>query len=161
MTTRAWLVVPLLAAMLVATSCAETRKKEVTDVVTQYLQQEKMGDYQHQYGLYDTRSASTLPLPIGAMTSPFQPRELWSYKVKEVTIEGGTAQAQAEVVFQIAQMTGFQPVYERHQLTIYLVHEAGGWKVDEIKTRTQALDAVAGPGAGDLWLALQKQKRPQ
>ena len=44
-------------------------------------------------------------------------------------------------------------------MNIYVVHQPGEWKVDEIRTRQAALDQVLGQGQGDNWLLIQQQKR--
>ena len=160
-TVRARLVVPLLVVPLAAlfvTSCAEQRKKEVTEVVTQYLDDELAKDYAHQHGLIDAESAKALPLPTGQLTNPFDSKEMTDYKLNGVEIEGATARAQVHATFKMVWAGGVG-VPEEYDLNIYVVHQPGEWKVDEIRTRQAALDQVLGQGQGDNWLLIQQQKR--
>jgi len=160
-TVRARLVVPLLLVPLAAlfvTSCAEQRKKEVTDVVKQYLDYELSQDYLHQHGLIDAESAKALPLPTKVLTNPFNPKKMTDYQLNEVTIEGATARAQVHATFQLS-WAGGAGVPEGYDLNIYVVHQPGEWKVDEIRTRKAALNQVLGQGQGDNWLLIQQQKK--
>jgi hypothetical protein len=154
---RAWLMVPLLLTAFFVGSCADP-KKDVTDVVRQYLDDELRQDYKHQHTLIDVESAKQLPLPVGEMPNPFSPKLMTEYKIKGVEVEGATARAQVQATFQMV-FSGAAGLPEPHDLTIYLVHQPGEWKIDEIRTRKAALDEVVTAGAGDTWLMLQHQKR--
>jgi hypothetical protein len=158
MLARTWVVIALLlTAVLTATSCAEMREKQVREVVTQYLDAEKANDYQRQYDVYDVKSLTTLPPPVGDIPNPFAPNRLVSYDVKAVTVYGATAQAQVDEAFQMLWSGGLAGPVRHYNFTVYAVHQTGGWKVDELQTRTRALDALVGPGAGDNWLAERKR----
>ena len=158
MLARTWVVIPLLlTAVLTATSCAEMREKQVREVVTQYLDAEKAGDYHRQYDAYDVKSLTTLPPPVGDIPNPFAPNRLVSYDVKAVTVDGATARAQVDAAFQMVWSGGLAGPQRHYDLTVYVVHQTGGWKVDELQTRTRALDTIVGPGAGDNWLAERKR----
>jgi hypothetical protein len=156
---RTWLVVPLLVGAVLAASCAAERKKAAKQVVIQYLDDEVAGDYYAQHELYDSESAKVLPLPVGELTNPFSPKQLTAYALKNINVQGSTADAEVKATFQMMFSGGGAGLPETHYLTIYLVHEVDQWKVNEVKTRTAALDAVIAPGSGSTWLMVQKQKR--
>jgi len=156
---RTWLVVPLLLGALLAASCVAERKKAVNQVVTQYLDDEVAGDYHHQHELYDAESAKVLPLPVGELTNPFSPKQLTAYEIRNVYVQGATAEAEVKATFQMMFSGEGAGVPEDYYLTIYLVHEVDRWKVMEVKTRTAALDTVIAPGTGSTWLMVEKQKR--
>ena len=157
---RSGLVIPLLVGVaLVVASCAETRREEVEELVRQYLDYEVAGDHWHQRMLADLQSATILPMRMGEVTNPFDPKKMVSYEIRDVTVEGATAQAQVVATFQVIWPGGMTGAEERHVLTIHVVHEHEQWRVDEIKTRTEALDTVMGERAGETWLLTQQHKR--
>lgn len=157
---RTLLPVAMLGVALLAASCAEQKRKEVLAIVNQYLEDEVAGDYADQHKIIDANSAKALPLPVGeGLANSFEPKRLMKYKVNDVQVEGATAQAKIATTFQMIWPGGSVGLPEQYNLTIYLIHQSDGWRVDEIKTRTRALDAVVTPGQGDTWLMLQKQKR--
>ncbi len=149
-------VLLLGVVLLGATSCAQMREQEVREVVTEYLEAEVTNDYHRQAILYDLQSSIILPPPVGDISSPFDPKRLVSYTINKVTVEGATAQAAVDAAFQVTGPGGSASALEHHNLTIYLVHETDRWKINELKTRTQALNLVKGPGAGDTWLTIKK-----
>jgi hypothetical protein len=158
---RARPLVPLLLMSLVAlfvASCAAQRKKEVTQVVKQYLDDELAQNYLHQHELIDAESAKALPLPTKVLTNPFNPKKMTDYKINKVTIEGATARAQVHATFELT-WAGGTGVPEEYDLNIYLVHQPGEWKVDEIRTRKAAINQVLGTGQGDNWLLIQQQRK--
>jgi hypothetical protein len=158
---RSWLVVPLLGALLAVTSCAEMRAKEVREAANRYMDCELRHNYHAEAELYDYKSAATLPPPIGPQPpDPFYPRSMTSFVVGTVSIDGPNAQARVDAVFRATWPGGFIGPDEHHKLVVYLVREGNAWKVDELTTRTRALDAVSGPGAGNAWLAAQRQRSP-
>jgi len=157
---RIWLLLPLLLAGVLATSCEAERKKAIQEVATQYLDFEKTGSYDDQFELFDQQAAMTLPTPFSVLTNPFEPKRLTAYQIQGISMQGATAQAQVKATFQMVFTGGATGTPEMHDLTIYLVHEEDTWKVDEIKTRMAAMDTVIAPGSGNTWLMVQKQKRP-
>ncbi|UCH33744.1 MAG: hypothetical protein JSV65_14400 [Armatimonadota bacterium] len=154
---RIWLV-PLLLPAVLAASCAAQREKEVTELVTQYLDYEVAGNYHEQHALIDSESAKTLPIPVGDIPNPFDPKQLAEYEVKDVEVEGATARADIRAVFQIIWQGG-QGLPEEYDLSVYVVHQPQEWKVDELKTRMAWLDTVVAPGAGDNWLMVEQNRR--
>jgi len=156
---RIRLVALLLLGALLAVSCAEERKKQVKQLATQYLDDEVAGNYHDQRNLIDARSAQVLPLPVGELTNPFSPKRMTAYAFKGIDLTGATAQATIKATFQIQYPGGTTGVPEQYDLTIYVVRQPQEWKVDEIRTRTAALDKVMGPGLGSTWLMTEKSKR--
>lgn len=155
---RTCLVVSLLLGALLATSCAEQRKKEIKEVVTQYLQDEVSGDYFDQHTLIDAESAKQLPLPVGQLTSPFAPKQMTEFAIKGIELQGATATVAIKGTFAMVFPGGGMSVPEKYDLNIYMVHQPEEWKVEEIKTRMEALDRVIAPGAGDNWMLMMKNE---
>jgi hypothetical protein len=155
---RSWLIALLMLTAVLAASCAAQREKAIRDVVTQYLDYEVAGNYHEQHALIDTESAKALPIPVGDIPNPFDPKQLAEYEIKDVTVEGATARADIRAVFQMV-WSGGQGLPEEYDLTIYLLHQANEWKVDEIKTRMEWVDAVIAPGAGENWLMVEQNRR--
>lgn len=150
---RLWLAVSLLGAVLVTSSCAKQREEEVRKVVDTYLRWEVAQDYRHQSSVYDYQSTIKTPVMRTDLPNPYEPRRLASYTIKSLKIEGATATAQAEAVFTITYPGGTYSVQEKPRpMTIRLLHEQDGWKVDDTNTRLPLLEAMSGRGAGQRWL---------
>jgi carbonic anhydrase len=158
---RIWLVISLLVGALLATSCAEQRKKEIKEVVTQYLQDEVNGDWIDQHELISADSAKQLPLPTNQVASPFSPKQMTEFSIKDVELQGATATVKIVATFAMVFPGGGSGLPEKYDLNIYCVHQPEEWKVDEIKTRMEALDKVIAPGAGDSWMMMMRNQVQQ
>jgi len=155
------MIVLLLAAVVAAIpSCTEQQTNDVREVVQQYLDDEVARDYPKQGALYDMKSSLALPPVMETIPSPFEPRHLISYTIRQIMIRGATAEAQTDMVFRTEWPGGPASSDEHRTVVVYLVHEQDGWKVDELTTRMKALDMLNGAGAGQIWLARQKQRWP-
>jgi len=155
-----WVVAPLLLAALLAASCAAQRKEEVTKLVRQYLDYEVNGDFKHQRALVDIEAASVLSIPALEVANPAAPKRMTDYKIKNVNVAGATATATVVETFQMQYAVGGQGLPEQYTLHVYLVHQGPDWRVNEIRTRTEQLDTIIAPGAGNTWLMTEKSKRP-
>lgn len=158
---RTCLLVSLLLGALLATSCAEQRKKEIKEVAVQYLQDEVNGDLMDQHTLISAESAKQLPLPTGQLTSPFSPKQMTAFAIKGIDLEGSTATVRIKATFAMVFAGGGTGTPEDYDLSIYMVHQPEEWKVDEIKTRMEALDKVIAPGAGANWMMMMKNQVQQ
>jgi hypothetical protein len=157
---RSRVVAALLLAAMLGASCAAQRKEEVKRLVTRYLDYEQQGDFTHQRDLIDVESARALSLSALEVPNPAGSKRLTAYAIKSITVGGASAQATVVETFQMQYGAGGQGLPEKYLLHVYLVHQGPEWRVDEIRTRTEQLDNIIAPGAGNTWLMTEKAKRP-
>jgi hypothetical protein len=157
-------LVAVILVCLTCWGCGGFRRAAAADVVKQYLDLEMKGDVveQQRFRALGPEAQSGFMLPSGAKEAGLDQWRLGKFEAspQRVRLKGRRAEAVVDALYDSVN-AGWPS--KSVKLTIYLQEETlldkKAWKVDELATRYDMLEKVAGKGYGELWLKELRLKK--
>jgi len=119
----------VLAAVLIVALCGYTWyvRSSPTTALMAFLRAQDAGDVKTTYELLSLRSRMVMEPEAVARTSQRAPPRP-TYVVREVKRKDGSAEVVLDVIVEVPD----EAAPGRHTCSIYMVHEAGRWRVDMV-----------------------------